>query len=40
MNHDMTTTAFTLDGYRIVKTKGVVPQVFDGMQFRSNTVSE
>ena len=24
MNHDMTTTAFTLDGYRIVKTKGVV----------------
>jgi uncharacterized protein YbjQ (UPF0145 family) len=24
MNHDMTTTAFTLDGYRIVKTKGIV----------------
>ena len=24
MNHEMTTTAFTLDGYRIVKTKGVV----------------
>jgi uncharacterized protein YbjQ (UPF0145 family) len=24
MNHDMTTTAFTLDGYRILKTKGVV----------------
>ena len=24
MNHEMTTTAFTLDGYHIVKTKGVV----------------
>ncbi len=24
MNHDMTTTAFTLDGYHIVKTKGIV----------------
>src|SRR5436305_4824543 len=24
MNHDMTTTAFTLDGYRIVETKGLV----------------
>ena len=24
MNHNMTTTAFTLDGYRIVETKGVV----------------
>src|SRR5262245_2277403 len=24
MTHDMTTTAFTLDGYRIVSTKGVV----------------
>lgn len=24
MNHEMTTTAFTLEGYRIVRTKGVV----------------
>lgn len=24
MNHNMTTTAFTLDGYRIVETHGVV----------------
>ena len=24
MNHEMTTTAFTLDGYRTVKTKGIV----------------
>ena len=24
MNHEMTTTAFTLDGFRIVKTQGVV----------------
>ena len=24
MNHDMTTTAFTLDGYRTIQTKGVV----------------
>jgi uncharacterized protein YbjQ (UPF0145 family) len=24
MNHAMTTTAFTLDGYRIVETKGLV----------------
>ena len=24
MKHNMTTTAFTLDGYRIVETKGVV----------------
>ena len=24
MNHSMTTTAFTLDGHRIVETKGVV----------------
>lgn len=24
MTHDMTTTAFTLEGYRIVETKGVV----------------
>jgi uncharacterized protein YbjQ (UPF0145 family) len=24
MKHDMTTTAFTLDGYRIVETKGLV----------------
>jgi len=24
MNHDLTTTAFTLDGYRTIQTKGVV----------------
>jgi uncharacterized protein YbjQ (UPF0145 family) len=24
MKHEMTTTAFTLDGYRIVETKGIV----------------
>ena len=34
MNHDMTTTAFTLDGYRIVKTKGVVR----GVTVRSRSV--
>ena len=34
MNHDMTTTAFTLDGYRIAKTKGVVR----GVTVRSRSV--
>ena len=34
MKHDMTTTAFTLDGYRIVETKGVVR----GVVVRSRSV--
>ena len=34
MKHDMTTTAFTLDGYRIVETRGVVR----GVVVRSRSV--
>lgn len=34
MKHDMTTTAFTLDGYRTVETKGVVR----GVVVRSRSV--
>jgi uncharacterized protein YbjQ (UPF0145 family) len=34
VTHDMTTTAFTLDGYRIVATKGVVR----GVVVRSRSV--
>jgi uncharacterized protein YbjQ (UPF0145 family) len=34
VKHDMTTTAFTLDGYRIVETKGVVR----GVVVRSRSV--
>jgi uncharacterized protein YbjQ (UPF0145 family) len=34
MNHAMTTTAFTLDGYRIVKTLGVVR----GITVRSRSI--
>ena len=34
MNHEMTTTAFTLDGYRVVKTLGVVK----GITVRSRSI--
>jgi uncharacterized protein YbjQ (UPF0145 family) len=34
MNHELTTTAFTLDGYRIVKTLGVVK----GITVRSRSI--
>jgi uncharacterized protein YbjQ (UPF0145 family) len=34
MNHEMTTTAFTLDGYRITKTLGVVR----GITVRSRSI--
>ena len=34
MNHEMTTTAFTLDGYRIVKSLGVVR----GITVRSRSI--
>ncbi len=34
MNHDMTTTTFTLDGYRIIKTLGVVR----GITVRSRSI--
>jgi uncharacterized protein YbjQ (UPF0145 family) len=34
MNHEMTTTAFTLDGYRVTKTLGVVR----GITVRSRSI--